>query len=1419
MEGEKPCKNMEVDTSLAIELCALCDDDECIRTLYTTRPDLGVLDDAVAVERAVQTFATCGALNCLLFAVENCDQARKAVLAVHGGYVITLAAEAGEAGIVREILRMNKRERALGKNKEPSTVEAYALRLACQFNHANVIRALIDAGVVDNNEDRDNAFSLAALWGSEDAIKTLLDWNKDYPEKPRIDVTSNESYAVRVACKNGFAGVVKLLLEHGANPAARHNEPIKSASQHGHFQVAELLLSTGQVDPGVHGGFPIRWAARNGYLDLIPLLLKHGVKAEDHDYAALTWAASYNQAAALSLLGRHIKGDKRIAGASALEGAATYGHVECVQILLTEFCVDPAAKSNYVLQMAAANGHAGVVELLLQDPRVNPSASDDAAFRGSICAGHLHVARILLEKGVIENSSAMFALKHAVENGDDQMAKEFVGYADVDTLKALGERALTIGFKHLARILTDKAQTLRRPVVMARNATGGIIITSMPFAPASNSTPSVLTPPTPTTSPIAMTTLLGFTLPEALVDRKTIPNCETSGAVTTTPSSVRPCTIIGVGRGQAWCTRVRGCAAITFETADSGLDDAWVVAVTIPDGSSVRVVPSDNRTVLSIPGARIFFSHEETTNSTTPTSAMVTASSLKSNDPSTSTTQHAVGIAVGSICVGAAVILGIVYWFKARSKKRNLSNEGYPRESPWDCDGSEGKSQYGGPAGREEMRQYQPSYPSSLPGRPAGRAPSDTASVISAKRASGAPDTRHYPVFHFSDMRVYSESNLATNNGRLRPPTNAVPNVAAAPSPYIEAASSPVPLEQVITDPPGLPVSHPSEDVPDERKAKSLSRLLVPARVSSRAASSRPLPLAPRFHKDTGTPKSPATSASTDRPHGAESPVLSLRQVGSMQDTVQHGGLSSPLPANSRTRTADAADRKVERVSSRPDMVRQAIQNPRVLESPGGSFGQDWEREAMRLTPASSTISPKSYYARRKASITDAEDPVENEAAQTIGESAAEVAQVYIAGPPRKESLDARESSAAVNRRQESSGALVQPVLSEEPGESGLPGPNSEAKKGDIETGNTGTDLVEPYELIVPVMEVYSKFAAQDSLEKRGLEGSGRQSNEGEETSVSGIGQDATIPEGAEGPEESVESRTEIQADSSGYQPPSQDHGASIPTSSEFFTSADSPTAALPPIERLERGRGLTSLTTRSSTNPRRASHLNRLPDFPHPSKYSIPFVSEPFLSAPSAAPESREATTPTPVADPTPSTNTTTLHYSLRSFATRRPSATPPTPLASSHGHLPAHAAGGDTPALLPSKGSSVPHLPPGSTSTLRTDHHALHAFLFGGLTGPTTRPPSPTRGDRRRASSPNAAVASDVSSRLPPVEYAMASPSGGLFLTGETPPRQRGAAEGAGATGQQSGDELAKMFQEGRISVAEYERILQGKRLHGLR
>jgi ankyrin repeat protein len=157
---------------------------------------------------------------------------------------------------------------------------------------------------------------------------------------------------LHLACRNGYADIVHILLQHGADVDSRCNEdltPLYSACFYGHTEVArQLLLHNASVNcrNKRNGYTPLLLAARNNHHDLLKVLLADNVDGSS----------------------------SQIDGRSALHWTCYHGNIEITKLLMTRGLCCPNARDsigNTPLHYACQRGMSTVVYYMIQTGSVN----------------------------------------------------------------------------------------------------------------------------------------------------------------------------------------------------------------------------------------------------------------------------------------------------------------------------------------------------------------------------------------------------------------------------------------------------------------------------------------------------------------------------------------------------------------------------------------------------------------------------------------------------------------------------------------------------------------------------------------------------------------------------------------------------------------------------------------------------------------------------------------------------------------------------------------------------------------------------------------------------------------------------------------------------------------------------------------
>ncbi len=268
---------------------------------------------------------------------------------------------------------------------------------AVEHGETALIAKLLGSGVDVNGRDAagNTALHFAALNNDERTVRALLE------RHATVDIL-NGAGATPLIFGAGHPGIVKLLLEHGANPnvaAKSEITPLVAAVQQGEsLPSAKLLLAHGaNVRAQVHGGdAPLRTAIFGGDLRTVRLLLEHG--------------AAVNQTK----------------GMSPLLAAAFVGDAP-----ILEFLLNRGAELNYPDEFA---GH---------------------ALNTALYTGHTASAALLIAKGssISQRSPIGYATPPMVwsaynETGDATIARLLIARgADVNAANEAGETALSYALR------------------------------------------------------------------------------------------------------------------------------------------------------------------------------------------------------------------------------------------------------------------------------------------------------------------------------------------------------------------------------------------------------------------------------------------------------------------------------------------------------------------------------------------------------------------------------------------------------------------------------------------------------------------------------------------------------------------------------------------------------------------------------------------------------------------------------------------------------------------------------------------------------------------------------------------------------------------------------------------------------------
>ena len=260
---------------------------------------------------------------------------------------------------------------------------------------------------------------IASYFGLGSVVKLLLQMNG-------VDLNSkdgkNERSALSWAAGNGFDVTVKLLVKgtwsylsfrKGAevDSVDRYGRtPLSYAAWNGHVDIVKLLLKAGaRVDSTDEiGGVPLSYAICNGHEAVVKLLLKSGTQVDSKDNIGkilLLSAAEKGHDTVVKLLlekGAELEIKSDYYGQMSLSRAAEKGHTAVVRLLLESGAeLETKSFGRTPLLWAANEGHEMVVSLLLEKGAKMETKSNNGQTPLLYAAekGHEIVVRLLLEKG------------------------------------------------------------------------------------------------------------------------------------------------------------------------------------------------------------------------------------------------------------------------------------------------------------------------------------------------------------------------------------------------------------------------------------------------------------------------------------------------------------------------------------------------------------------------------------------------------------------------------------------------------------------------------------------------------------------------------------------------------------------------------------------------------------------------------------------------------------------------------------------------------------------------------------------------------------------------------------------------------------------------------------------------------------
>ncbi|KAJ3256459.1 hypothetical protein HK103_005457 [Boothiomyces macroporosus] len=337
-------------------------------------------------------------------------------LFVRNQHAICRASEFGHLEVVKRLLR--------DPRVDPTVNSNYSVVYACKNGHDKVVKHLLQYPNVDPSDGENYAIVFASENGHLETVKLLL-------ADSRVDSSTQRNKPLRFASKNGHLEIVELLLQSpNVDPSAENNNAIHRALEHDHLEIVDVLLKDTRVIDSLDVTSLITAAASKGHYSLIQKLVPFKPDFSASNYA-IQLACEHGHLEIAKLLIEQCNSDPAENDNYPLIYASMNGHFHVVEYLFTKN-TDPSADQNAAIRYAAKNGHLNIVQLLLNDKRVNPADKDNYAIQLAAQYGHIEIVKLLLPF-VDPSANNNEALIKAKENGHDEIVELLISDGRVDS--------------------------------------------------------------------------------------------------------------------------------------------------------------------------------------------------------------------------------------------------------------------------------------------------------------------------------------------------------------------------------------------------------------------------------------------------------------------------------------------------------------------------------------------------------------------------------------------------------------------------------------------------------------------------------------------------------------------------------------------------------------------------------------------------------------------------------------------------------------------------------------------------------------------------------------------------------------------------------------------------------------------------
>lgn len=276
----------------------------------------------------------------------------------------------------------------------PAANNNAAIRRAAAKGHAEIVEILLKDPRVDPSASGNSSIISACESGHVDVFGLLIG-------DTRIDVQL--TVLAVAAIKGGSLKILQELIKMSSfadELQSTGTDILAEAIQWHRRDMVELMLITdpiqGIIDPSAHDNQAIQWASRNGFAEIVDLLLYDSrVDPTANDNNSIKQAVFNNHKEVLELLLKDRRCDPSVDENLILRHACKNGFGEIVRLLLDDPSVDPSAQENFAIRIAAKNGYETIVDDLLAHDLVDPSDVNNEAIINAVTEGQTNIVRML----------------------------------------------------------------------------------------------------------------------------------------------------------------------------------------------------------------------------------------------------------------------------------------------------------------------------------------------------------------------------------------------------------------------------------------------------------------------------------------------------------------------------------------------------------------------------------------------------------------------------------------------------------------------------------------------------------------------------------------------------------------------------------------------------------------------------------------------------------------------------------------------------------------------------------------------------------------------------------------------------------------------------------------------------------------